>query len=150
MLSIIEAFCFPYRFHRFNLINFTGWIYSGNGNLLQGDIYRGEADGRAAWREIKSDCLGKSESSTRAIGTTPPPFVLVRNTFLPPSHCAAYQPRNEEHEGHTYRNISGPPSSPASSHLLVRTFQPIRCPYERDEGRHYHTRSPPKVFPEQR
>lgn len=58
------------RFHRFHLINFTGWIYSGNGKLLQGDIYRGGADGRAAWREIKSDCLGKSGPSTRAIGTT--------------------------------------------------------------------------------
>lgn len=57
------------RFHRFHLSNFTGWIYSGNGKLLQGDIYRGGADGRAAWREIKSDCLGKSEPSTRAIGT---------------------------------------------------------------------------------
>lgn len=57
------------RFHRFHLINFTGWIYSGNGKLLQGDIYRGGADRRAAWREIKSDCLGKSEPSTRAIGT---------------------------------------------------------------------------------
>lgn len=64
-----DAFCFR-RFHRFHLINFTGWIYSGNGKLLQGDIYRGGADGRAAWREIKSDCLGKSEPSTRAIGTT--------------------------------------------------------------------------------
>lgn len=57
---------------RFRLINFTGRIYSGNGKLLQGDIYRGGADGRAAWREIKSDCLGKSEPSTHAIGTAEP------------------------------------------------------------------------------
>lgn len=57
------------RLHWFYLINFSRRIYSGNGKLLQDDIYRRGMDGRAAWREIKSDCLGKSEPSTRAIGT---------------------------------------------------------------------------------
>lgn len=49
-------------------------MYSGNGRLLQGDIYRRGVDGRAAWREIKSDCLGKSEPppiSTVAFSSTP-------------------------------------------------------------------------------
>lgn len=67
------------------LINFRERIYSGNGRLLQGDIYRSWVDGRAAWREIKSDCLGKSEpplpSEPRTTTTTP--WCPSRATFFP-------------------------------------------------------------------
>lgn len=105
------------------LINFARRIYSGNGRLLQGDIYRSWVDGRAAWREIKSDCLGKSE----------PPLchrqplcnhaaVLSRRGghLLSRADCrTAYQPRNEEHEEHTYRSISGPLSYPQASLFLA-------------------------------
>lgn len=141
-LSIIGTRCLllPDRFHRFHLINFTGRIYSGNGKLLQGDIYRGGADGRAAWREIKSDCLGKSEPSTRAIGTAATLRARPAGTpsFLPPSRRTAYQSRNEEHEEHTYRDISGPSSSTPRervyrSLLFSRVrFNPFDGLYERD------------------
>lgn len=52
--------------------------------------------------------------------------MLAWNTFLSPSRRAAYQPRSEEHEEHTYRNISGPSSSPTVSSPRVPTLQPIR------------------------
>lgn len=96
------------------LINFRERIYSGNGRLLQGDIYRSWVDGRAAWREIKSDCLGKSEPPLPSEPPRTTPWCPRRATFSPGCR-AAYQPRNEEHEEHTYRGISGPLSSPRLS-----------------------------------
>lgn len=77
------------RYQRFRLINFAERMYSGNGRLLQGDIYRRGVDGRAAWREIKSDCLGKSEPpppTPRALNRRPrllvvSPTPFVRATF---------------------------------------------------------------------
>lgn len=140
------------RFHRFHLINFTGWIYSGNGKLLQGDIYRGGADGRAAWREIKSDCLGKSEPSTRAIGTA---AALRARPAGTPSfrrvvvlHTSRETKNTKNIRIETLADLRRPPRMRLSL-LFSRPFQPIRWPMSA-KGWHYRARSPPKVFPEQR
>lgn len=74
-------------------------------------------DGRAAWREIKSDCLGKSEPP---LPSKPHHPVVPESGHLLSGCRAAYQPRNEEHEEHTYRGISGPLSSPRLSFPRVR------------------------------
>lgn len=143
---------FPCRFHRFNLINFTGRIYSGNGNLLQGDIYRGGADGRAAWREIKSDCLGKSEPSTRAIGTAT--ALRTRPEHLPSVESPCCIPATKEKNTKDIRigTLADLQARPwASFRLLARTFQPVSMPLRARRGATLpRARSPPKVFPEQR
>lgn len=139
------------RFHRFRLINFTGWIYSGNGKLLQGDIYRGGVDGRAAWREIKSDCLGKSEPSTRAIGTA---AALRARPAGTPSfrrvvvlHTSRETKNTKNIRIETLADLRLPRMR--LSLLFSHPFQPIRWPTSA-KGWHYRARSPPKVFPEQR
>lgn len=120
------------------LINFARRMYSGNGRLLQGDIYRRGVDGRAAWREIKSDCLGKSElPSTGRRARTP----FGSGHLLPRGCRAAYQPRNEEHEEHTYRGISGPLSCPARFPVPRGRFNPFEAPHRGEP--YYTTHSPP-------
>lgn len=137
---------------RFRQINFAGRIYSGNGKLLQGDIYRGGADGRAAWREIKSDCLGKSEPSTRAIGTAvafpPPPSPCPPGT--PTTHlrsakspCCIPAAKRRNTKNIRIETLTDPRRRRRRRSRLQRPplwlyarrpFRPIRRPYD-DDGR---------------
>lgn len=132
-------------FRRFRLINFTGRIYSGNGKLLQGDIYRGGADGRAAWREIKSDCLGKSEPSTRAIGTAAAVALhRIRPEHLPTSVpaeslCCIPAAKRRNTKNIRIETLTDPLSSPAVSLLATVVSTHPNPTTKSATGRHYRT-----------
>lgn len=115
-------------------------------------------DGRAAWREIKSDCLGKSEPSTRAPSEPRHrrSFTLVEH--LPPaSRRAAYRAERETKNTKNIRietlAILGGSSSLAAPVSLLASrvcFNPFVEPLQPGRA-HYKTRPysahRPKYFP---